>query len=554
MFLNKNNKSNSIIALDINKVNISVAQGEGKNLKAFNSIKTPVGIYNGNKVVNSELLQHGLKSLLEGISLSGKKVAISIPEENILKQTITVDANFDDREIHGFIEKNAPKFVNNINPEEYNFDYYKVADFDDDKIEINVFFIKKEELKIYQDALTILDLELSYVDIDYICLERLIKHVPDYSKYMQDTLGYFHVGKENTKVLFFKNGKKIFEYISEEYNYKSITEKEEDNKGAKASATGGIDLDIDVSEDLEEEENINEELSKAGKSFINFINSNIILIDTLEDDNFKIFCSVDEGELDFNYSDLDSSLTNINVFQSKPFEGFNLPKKANKEEFDAVSSKLSVLRGLLTPKDKDDTDVNLHNWRGDILEGKTKKFQTILGTVALIAGLVIFIQHLLISTKIKNQQARNSEIQKIINIDIEKEKDIEDLKIQKETITSKIETINALQVQRPNIVKYFTSVVNSTPKEVYLVKFNREKTGIIELQGKSTEEKKIFELIKRLEESEGFYDVKISQVTNSDKNKSKSDKDVINPYYRPEYDFILNMKEELAIITEEGKK
>lgn len=552
MLLNTGKKSGSIISLDINKEYMTIAQAEGKSLKAFNSIKTPVGIFNGTKISNSELLQHGLKNLLEGVSLTGKKVAISIPEENILKHTLTVPADFDDRETHNFIEKSAPKFGDNINPDDYNFDYYKVSDLEDNKIEINVFLIKKEELKIYQDALTILDLELSYVDIDYLCLERLIKHDPDYSQHINDTIGYFHVGKENTKVLFFKNGKRIFEYISEDYNFKSITETEEESKGAKTNATGGIDLDIEVEEIIDEEPK-NEELSKAGKSFIDFINSNIILIDT-EDDNFKIFCSVDESELDFKYSDLDASLTNMNVFQSKPMENYTLPKKANKEVFDSVSSRLSVLRGLLTPKDKEDVDVNLHDWRGDILGDKTKKFQTILGGVALVAGLVIFIQHLLISTKIKNQQARNSEIQKIINIDIEKEKDIEDLKIQKATITSKIETINALQVQRPNIVKYFTSVVNSVPQEVYLVKFNRDKTGIIELQGKSTEEKKIFEMIKRLEESEGFYDVKISQVTNSDKNKSKSDKDVINPYYRPEYDFILNMKEELAIIQEEGNK
>ena len=35
-----------------------------------------------------------------------------------------------------------------------------------------------------------------------------------------------------------------------------------------------------------------------------------------------------------------------------------------------------------------------------------------------------------------------------------------------EIIVRKIETINALQVQRPQIVHLFTSVVTSTPKEI----------------------------------------------------------------------------------------
>lgn len=558
LFKNKD-KSNNLIALDINKENMSIMQLDGVKVKSFNTIKTPMNVFTGTKISKTDLLQHAIKSLIEGVSFSGKKVSLSIPEENVLKHTIKIDKNLDDREIYNHISENASKIADNINIDEYNFDYHKIESSikpenkDDKTVEINIFFIKKEEINIYADALSILDLELAFIDLDYLCLERLIRKDDTYSAFKNDIIGYFHVNKHNTKVLFFKDGRRIFEYTSEDYNFKAITETEGEKNGAKASETGGIDLELDVDIEEDEKNEDSKELSLAGYSFIDFISSNTILIDT-EDKDFKIFCSVDESELDFDYSDLNSHMENVEVFQSEPFKDLKLPKKEKGIGFENISSKLSVFRGLTISKEVGDVDINLHDWRGELIKDKTKKFQTILGGVALLAGLAIVTQHLIISTKIKNQQARNSEIQKVIDIDIAKEKEINALEIEKDIITKKIETINELQVQRPNIVKLFTSVVLSTPQEVNLIQFNRNKDGIIELKGKSTEEKKIFDMIKYLESSEGFYDVKISQVTNTDANKKKTDDDVINPYYKPEYDFTLQMKEALAIKNTKEEK
>jgi type IV pilus assembly protein PilN len=543
MFSKKNKSSQNLITLDINKENTSIIQIDGKKVKSFNSMKTPIGVFSGAKITNADLLQHSIKSLVENTTLSGTDVSLSLSEDNISKHTLEVDADFDDREIINYIRSNTKKISDNINLDEFYLDYYKSnVTKENNKIEIILFLIKKVDVKIYEDSLKILGLDLVNIDLDYLCLERLLNKGSQYNFDNDTIVGYFQINKDNTKLTFFKDGKRIFEYTSEDYNYKSIIESPDDKNSATASESGGIDLDLDAK--IEDDEEKNEGLSGAALAFIEFIKYNIVLIDTEgKDCNFKIFTSVNDKFLDFNYSDLTSELDNTEVFTSQPFKNFEISDKIDTELLESLSSRLGVLRGTTIPKENNDISINLFDWRGNLTEGATKKFQTLLGGVAMLAGLAIFAQHFIISTKIKSQQERNNEIKKIVDSDIEKEALIAELKEEKEVIVKKIETINSLQVQRPQIVNLFTSVVKSTPKEVHITKFNRLNTGTIEINGKSTEEKKIFDMIKSLEDSRGFYNVKISQITNAD-SKTK-DKDAINPYYKPEYDFKLTMKETL---------
>lgn len=112
--------------------------------------------------------------------------------------------------------------------------------------------------------------------------------------------------------------------------------------------------------------------------------------------------------------------------------------------------------------------INLLPWREELRAEKTRQFVTMLGLFAFMTLAIIALVHLNIAGQIDHQQFRNGILNKeIAQLDLAL-KEIEGLEEQKEELLSRMEVIQSLQQQRPQIVHLFDEFVRTVPEGIYL--------------------------------------------------------------------------------------
>ncbi len=112
--------------------------------------------------------------------------------------------------------------------------------------------------------------------------------------------------------------------------------------------------------------------------------------------------------------------------------------------------------------------INLLPWREELRKEQTRQFATLLGLSALMTGAVILLVHFNIAGMIDHQKTRNGILQTEIDqldIALKEIKDLEDTKAQ---LLSRMEVIQSLQRQRPQIVHLFDEIVRTVPEGIYL--------------------------------------------------------------------------------------
>jgi type IV pilus assembly protein PilN len=112
--------------------------------------------------------------------------------------------------------------------------------------------------------------------------------------------------------------------------------------------------------------------------------------------------------------------------------------------------------------------INLLPWREELRAEKTRQFVTMLGIFAFLTVAIIALVHLNIAGQIQHQQFRNGILTKeIAALDLAL-KEIDGLEDQKQELLSRMEVIQSLQQQRPQIVHLFDEFVRTVPEGIYL--------------------------------------------------------------------------------------
>lgn len=546
--IKKKKDDNSKILLQINKEFMSVIEIKNKTITAFNSIKTSIGLFNGNKISNKDLLEAGIRLLTDNIELNNDSVTLVLTEDNVTKQTVEIDIELNDSEILIFIKDNFKKISDNLNYDDFYFDYYESRNINKNKKEIIIYLAKKTDINILESSLYNVGLKVKKIEVESIALERFVKNNLTNLNNENNTIGFFNLNKENTHLSFFKNGKRIFYFTSEEYTLKQILEADT-QKGKNDDDDDGFELVLSDNkifnknkEKEKEKEDIKTEvlLSESANNFIDFVNYNKGLVDSHgeDDHNFIIFLSINESELDFKFSDIEKKLKNTKIITANPIENFDVHKNVNQQLLKKVAPRIPFLIGSSLNNNKNESNINLHDWRSELKKIANKNYQNLVFLLIMIAGIIIMALHINANNYIKKQKSINNKIAEFVKADKVSIEQITILKANKKKIINKIDTINNLQIERPQIVHLLTGIVDSTPKEVHLISFNRTYNKYIKLTGKSIEEKQIFEMVKNLENSNWFFDVKITKIHNADNGVDKND-----PLYQSEYDFEIQMKE-----------
>jgi type IV pilus assembly protein PilN len=133
--------------------------------------------------------------------------------------------------------------------------------------------------------------------------------------------------------------------------------------------------------------------------------------------------------------------------------------------------------------------INLLPWREELLREQTRQFATLTGLCAFMTCAMVGLVHFNISRDIDHQNGRNQILQsEISKLDISL-KEIKGLEETKSKLLSRMEIIQSLQRQRPQIVHLFDELVRTVPDGLYLtsIKQNGDKLtirGVAESNGR----------------------------------------------------------------------
>jgi type IV pilus assembly protein PilN len=118
--------------------------------------------------------------------------------------------------------------------------------------------------------------------------------------------------------------------------------------------------------------------------------------------------------------------------------------------------------------------INLLPWREEQRQEQTRQFATITVLSMVLTGALIFMVHVTFANQIDHQSYRNKILQdEIARLD-ESLQQIEKLEETKEQLLSRMDVIQSLQQQRPQIVHLFDDFVRTVPEGIYLTDIKQE--------------------------------------------------------------------------------
>lgn len=112
--------------------------------------------------------------------------------------------------------------------------------------------------------------------------------------------------------------------------------------------------------------------------------------------------------------------------------------------------------------------INLLPWREELRKEQQRQFLTVLGLSVVLMVLILFSIHIQIAGMISNQNSRNDFLKKEIT-KVEKQiKEINEITKKKANLLARMEVIETLQRNRPEVVHLFDELVKVMPEGTYL--------------------------------------------------------------------------------------
>ena len=118
--------------------------------------------------------------------------------------------------------------------------------------------------------------------------------------------------------------------------------------------------------------------------------------------------------------------------------------------------------------------INLLPWREEQRQEQTRQFATVTVLSMALTGAIIFMVHVMFNNQIEHQKYRNKILQdEIATLDASL-KQIDALEDTKEQLLARMDVIQSLQQQRPQIVHLFDDFVRTVPEGIYLTDIKQE--------------------------------------------------------------------------------
>lgn len=118
--------------------------------------------------------------------------------------------------------------------------------------------------------------------------------------------------------------------------------------------------------------------------------------------------------------------------------------------------------------------INLLPWREEQRQEQTRQFATVTVLSMVLTSAIIFVVHVTFNNQIDHQIYRNQIIQDEITRLDESLKQIQALEQTKEELLARMDIIQSLQQQRPQIVHLFDDFVRTVPEGIFLTNIKQD--------------------------------------------------------------------------------
>ena len=155
--------------------------------------------------------------------------------------------------------------------------------------------------------------------------------------------------------------------------------------------------------------------------------------------------------------------------------------------------------------------INLLPWREEYRNEKRIEFFKIIAGVVLLAVVVVFGWDRLVNAKIDNQHQRNQRLeQEIARLNV-KVREIAELKKRRQDLIDRMTVIQALQSNRPEIVRMFDEMVTAVPDGVFLSQLNRSGNNM-SFSGFAESNNRVSSFMRNLDSSYKYTDPVLTKV------------------------------------------
>lgn len=145
--------------------------------------------------------------------------------------------------------------------------------------------------------------------------------------------------------------------------------------------------------------------------------------------------------------------------------------------------------------------INLLPWRETLKQERQTRFAIITGIAVGITALIWLGVYLFFADRISYQEDRNSYLKREITAIEQQIKEIEALKEKKTRLIERMNVIQKLQTNRPQVVHLFDEIVKRIPDGVYFTDMV-QKGETITLKGVAQSDARVSSLMTNLDKSE----------------------------------------------------
>ena len=171
--------------------------------------------------------------------------------------------------------------------------------------------------------------------------------------------------------------------------------------------------------------------------------------------------------------------------------------------------------------------INLLPWREELRKEQQRQFLTILGLSAVLMGMIVLAVHIQIAGMINNQTSRNDFLKKEIT-KVEKQiKEIDNLAKEKRRLLARMEVIETLQRNRPEVVHLFDEIVEVMPEGTYLSSMKQSGKSLI-LNGVAQSNARVSALMRNIEGSSWLSSPRLQIIKKDGKNQEDERSFILN--------------------------
>jgi len=162
------------------------------------------------------------------------------------------------------------------------------------------------------------------------------------------------------------------------------------------------------------------------------------------------------------------------------------------------------------------TRINLLPWRETLRKERQQRFFVAMGGASVAMVLVVLAIHLFVGSQIEDQNKRNRFIKLEIDKVDSKIQQIKDIESEKSRLLARMNIIQQLQTQRPEIVHVFQELAKRLPEGIYLTSAE-EQGGSLVLSGVAQSNARISAFMRQLDLSDWFKSPRLEVIQADDK-------------------------------------